>query len=252
MGTSQMWEPLTTTYVSTQVSDQIQNLIGTKRLKPGDRLPAERELAHLLHVSRASVREAFKSLQAQGVVDIRHGQGVFVAEPHAAASLRAALIQREIGVEELYAMREVLELPAVEWAAQRRDPDGMAELTEAFSALDACAYAEEIDFERMRMLDTAFHLSTVSAAGNQFLQQTTIVLHEILAAGMATTLRAPGRVEKSRVDHRLIYEAIIAGDAEEARRVAKEHIDAARETAMSRVASAEAAGIERETENPQP
>jgi len=235
-----MWEPLSTSYVSTQVSERIQGLIGTKRLKPGDRLPAERELAHLLHVSRPSVREAFKSLQAQGVVDIRHGQGVFVAEPQAAVSLRAALIRREIGVEELFAMREVLELPAVEWAAQRRDPDGLEEVRRAFTALDDYSHVDEIDFEHLRTLDTGFHLSIVSAAGNRFLQQTTIVLHEILAAGMATTLRAPGRVEKSRVDHRRIYRAIIAGDADAARRAAQAHIDGAREAARSRIAAADA------------
>lgn len=235
-----MWEPLSTNHVSTQVTDQIHHVIGKKRLKPGDRLPAERELAQILHVSRTSVREAFKSLQAQGVVDIRHGQGVFVAEPHAAVSLRAALVQREIGVEELFAMRAVLELPAVEWAAQRRDPDGLDEVTQTFTALDDYSRSDEIDFDHLRTLDTAFHLSIVSAAGNRFLQQTTIVLHEILASGMETTLRAPGRVEKSRIDHQKIYQAIVAGDTEEARRAAQTHIDGAREAAMSSISTEEA------------
>lgn len=234
-----MWEPLSTAYVSTQVTEQIQDLIGKKRLKPGDRLPAERELAHILHVSRPSVREAFKSLQAQGVVDVRHGQGVYVAEPHAAVSLRAAVIQREIGVEELFAMREVLELPAVQWAAQRRDPDGLEQVTQTFTALDEYSRSGEIDVDHLRTLDTAFHLSIVSAAGNQFLQQTTIVLHEILASGMETTLRAPGRVEKSRLDHQMIYQAIIAGDADAARRAAQTHIDGAREAARSSISDAE-------------
>jgi len=237
-----MWKPLGAGSVSNRVAQQIQDLIKTKRLKPHDQLPPERELALLLGVSRPSVREAFKSLQAQAIVDVRHGHGVFVSEPRAAASLKAALIQREIGIEELFAMREVLELPAAQWAAQRQDRAGIEAITAAFTELDDYSRSGDIDYEKLRALDVAFHVSIVDAAGNAFLQQTTVVLHDILAGGMETTLKAPGRLEKSRIDHQRIHDAIVAGDEVAARQAALVHIEGARAAARAAIAQQRAAG----------
>ena len=96
-----------------RVAGQVQHYIEGNGLKPGDRLPGERELCELLGVSRASVREALRSLEARGVVVVRHGKGVFVAAPDEGerAMERFARL-REVGLEELFAMREVLEVPA--------------------------------------------------------------------------------------------------------------------------------------------
>ncbi|MFD1716706.1 FadR/GntR family transcriptional regulator [Georgenia deserti] len=221
------WKSLGHENVSSRIVTQVRELVRTNQLSPGDRLPSERELAALLGVSRPSLREALKLLQAQGVLEIRHGHGVFVSEPRAAASLRAALIREDIGVDELFAMREVLELPAAAWAAERQNTEALAALEEAHAELDAYSYTEDLDYERLRELDAAFHLSIVAASGNRFLRQTTIILHEILAAGMQTTLRVPGRVEKSREDHRRILEAILAGDVAGAREAAQAHVRAA-------------------------
>jgi GntR family transcriptional repressor for pyruvate dehydrogenase complex len=77
-----MWEPIGHGgSLSDRIERQIIDLVGTEALTPGDRLPSERDLAALLGVSRPSVREAVKSLEAQGWVHVRHGQGVFVASP---------------------------------------------------------------------------------------------------------------------------------------------------------------------------
>jgi len=227
------WQSLGHENVSSRIAEQIRELVSSNQLAPGDRLPSERELAAILSVSRPSLREALKLLQAQGMLQIRHGHGVFVAEPQAAASLRAALMRAQIGVDELFAMREVLELPAAAWAAERHHEDELAAVRAAHEELDTYSRTDDLDFERLRELDAAFHLSIVAASGNRFLRQTTIILHEILASGMETTLRAPGRVEKSREDHRRILEAIVAGDAARARRAAKAHIRAAWKVALA-------------------
>lgn len=226
------WQSLGHESVSSRIAEQIRELVGSNQLAPGDRLPSERELAAILSVSRPSLREALKLLQAQGMLQIRHGHGVFVAEPQAAVSLRAALVRAQIGVDELFAMREVLELPAAAWAAERQHRDELAAVRAAHMELDDYSRTDDLDFERLRELDAAFHLSIVAASGNRFLRQTTIILHEILASGMETTLRAPGRVEKSREDHRRILEAILAGDAASARRAARAHIRAAWKVAL--------------------
>lgn len=230
-----LWEPLGQGRVSDRIAQQILVLIAEERLRPGDRLPAERELAGLLGVSRPSLREAVRSLQAQGHLEVRHGSGVFVAEPHTARELRAAVIQQQVTIDELFAMREVLELPAAAWAAQRGDPDSLDLVTRAYDTLVKAADEPRIDIEKLRALDTAFHLSIVEAAGNRFLQQTAGVLHDMLTAGMQTTLRVPGRLAASRREHQRILLALVDGDAEAARSAAREHIGNAHEAALSRL-----------------
>ena len=98
--------------------EQIERFVAGNGLAPGDRLPGERELCELLGVSRASVREALRSLETRGLVRVRHGKGVFVAAPdEGERALQRFSRLREVGLEELFAMREVLEVPAAGWAA---------------------------------------------------------------------------------------------------------------------------------------
>jgi len=92
-------------------------------------------------------------------------------------------------------MREVLEVRAARWAAQRREPS---------------------DIDELQLLDAAFHQSIVQAAGNQFLEQTQGVLAEILVQRMTTTLTVEGRLESSRIEHRAILDAIVEGDGRRA------------------------------------
>ena len=95
-----------------RVAEQIEQFVAGNELAPGDRLPGERELCDLLGVSRASVREALRSLETRGVVRVRHGKGVFVAAPdEGERAVQRFSRLREVGLEELFAMREVLEVP---------------------------------------------------------------------------------------------------------------------------------------------
>jgi len=226
------WHPIGQGSVMSRIRGEIMRYIEGTNLHPGDRLPSERELATALQVSRPSVREAVRTLESEGRLVVRHGQGVFVAEPAARRALQASLTQMDHNVAELYAMREVLEVPAARWAAGRADAVGLRRVTEAFEGLERAHRGETIDYDRLQELDAAFHLSIVRAAGNRFLEQTQGVLNDILRQGMITTLRFPGRVEKSRADHRRILNAIIAGDVDAAGRAARAHVRAAQAAAM--------------------
>lgn len=232
---TQLWEPMRPQgSLSSRIAARIDELIAVDQLEPGDRLPPERELASLLGVSRPSVREAVRTLAAQGRLSIRHGQGVFIEEPATTSRLRDSLLVREHDVDELYAMREVLEVPAARWAAQNSATGDVTRLDAAYELLTA-AVSSGAAWEELQRLDAAFHESVVRVAGNKFLMRTLGVLNEIMAAGMETTLSIPGRLQKSEKDHQEIFTAIKAGDPRRAERAARTHIRAVHRAAKKRV-----------------
>lgn len=232
-----LWSPMKETGSLTErIVTRIEQLISRGHLEVGQRLPAEREMARLLGVSRPALREAVKTLEAHGQLVVRHGQGVFVGkgEPE---SVRSRLANLEINLAELFAMRQVLEGPAAAWAAASGTPEEIAGLEGALLQAEDEACQPPIDFDRLGHLDARFHLLIVEMAKNRFLHQTLGVLQEMLDAGMETTLTLPGRLERSREDHRLLFEAIRDHDPEAARAAAASHILGAREAAFARVRS---------------
>lgn len=228
------WEPVRPkASLSERIAAQIDHFIDGARLRAGDRLPPERDLAVRLGVSRPSLREALKTLEAQGRVQVRHGQGVFISEP--SSHFHAALAARDIGLRELFAMREVLEVPAAGWAAEAAHPEDLPTLLALLDQLDVAAVALPPDYQLLRKLDRAFHLQVAAMARNRFLARTMEVLQEMLGASMATTLSIPGRLARSRRDHRRIARAIAAGDAAAARNAMRRHIRDAQTAAFARV-----------------
>lgn len=216
------------------IAAEIERLIEAEHLRPGDRLPPERQLAGLLHVSRSSLREAIKMLEARGRVEVRHGRGITIHDPEP-DRLAWAYLQRGVGLRELFAMREVLEVPAAGWAARSAGDTGHKAITLAWEEVDRASRRTPLDWRELQRLDQAYHLAIASAAGNRFLSRTLEVLQEMLASGMETTLRIPGRLERSREDHRRINGAILARDSREARTAMRSHIRGARAAAMHRL-----------------
>lgn len=231
-----LWSPMKESGSLTErIVARIEQLISLEHLEVGQRLPSEREMARLLGVSRPALREAVKTLEAHGQLVVRHGQGVFVGsgEPE---SVRSRLANLEISLAELFAMRQVLEVPAAAWAAAAGTPDEIDGLERALQAEEE-ARREPIDFDQLGHLDAGFHLLIVEMAKNRFLLQTLGVLQDMLDAGMETTLTLPGRLERSREDHRRLFDAIRNHDPEAARAAAASHIFGAREAAFARIRS---------------
>lgn len=227
------WRPLREHgALSTRIAAEIERVIEERHLQPGDRLPAERDLAQLLGVSRPSVREAVRSLEARGRLQVRHGLGVSILPPKAVHGLG----EESVGLQELFAMREVLEVPAAGWAAARARPGDVASLKVLLEDLDRVGQAShhQPDWDRLRRLDISFHLGIATLAGNRFLRQVMGVLHDMLAEGMETTLSIPGRLAQSRIEHRRILDAIAAGDRAGARAAMRRHIRNAQAAGLDR------------------
>jgi GntR family transcriptional repressor for pyruvate dehydrogenase complex len=205
--------------------DHIEN----RGLKGGDRLKPERELAKILGISRPSLREAIQILQVQGRLIVKHGIGIFVLDQADGVRLRESLRAAQHRIEELFQMREILEAPAVEWAAERRSDEQLAEMKLAAQALNEAIAKRPVDFENLRRLDMDFHLTIVRSAQNQFLNQTLGTLQEIMFHSMDNTLKLPGRVDSSEHEHGMILEAIEKRDPITARLMIIQHIHNARD-----------------------
>ena len=216
-----------------RIATQLMDLIELKKLSPGDKLPPERQLADLLAVSRPSLREALHILQAQGLVQIKHGQGTYVQEPIVAQELRASMLSTTHGLNELFDAREVLEVPASKWAAEKATKEDIRLLRTTLNQIDTVTASHPIDFDQLQLLDAKFHLTIVGVAGNRFINQTLNVLQDVMRMSMETTLRLPGRSEISRSEHSEILMAIENGDGELASKLTLKHINGARRTALA-------------------
>lgn len=229
------WQPVGGGTLNSRIRLEILRYMSAHRLAPGDRLPSERELAAILRVSRPSLREAVRTLQAEAWLVVKHGQGVFVQEPATQRTLRESLDRLDHNLTELFAMREVLEVPAAQWAAQNTDQIALEAVQAAFDALDEALAEEPRDYDRLQELDAQFHLRIVQAAGNRLLEQTQGVLNDLMRTGMQTTLAIEGRVEQSRREHQRILDALVKGDSAAAGKAARNHVKSARRAANRRL-----------------
>lgn len=199
--------------------------IRTGVLREGERLPAERELARRLGVGRASVREAIAALQVQGVVETRPGAGSFVV-PDARERLREEPEVHDASPSAVLEARAAIEPPVARLAAACAGRDAVAE--ELLDAMDA-----EPDGAAWNRADRDFHRRLAAMTGNPVLLSVADGIAALMDQPLWQRLRdesvaAPGRMALHAAEHRLIYEAIVDGDADAAAFYATQHIERVR------------------------
>ena len=137
------------------------------------------------------------------------------------------------GLNELFDAREVLEVPASKWAAEKATKEDIRLLRATLNQIDTVTATEPIDYDQLQSLDAKFHLTIVGIAGNRFINQTLNVLQDVMKMSMETTLRLPGRSDISRSEHNEILTAIEDGNGELASKLTLQHITGARATALA-------------------
>lgn len=215
---------------------QVEELLTSGRLRPGDRLPPERGLAEQLGVSRPSVREALKVLEALGVVETTGGQGrdsgaVVVARPGIAigAAMRIHVATEGLPIADLVETRALLESAAMRRLGRRvaAGPDGAGLLAPA-EALLVEMKAPDLSPERFHHLDTAFHLALAEAAGNVVVHVVMASLREAIEGYVLDAVpRLPDWRTTSaglRRQHAAILTALRRGDGDTAATVVDRHI----------------------------
>jgi GntR family transcriptional regulator, transcriptional repressor for pyruvate dehydrogenase complex len=208
-----------------QVVSHVRNLIERGSLKPGDRLPAERDLATQIGVSRPTIRAGLRTLAAMGVVRSKHGSGTYIPDgPPAldtdALSFLAAL--HGFTREEMYEARRILEVGAAGLAAERATAEQVATLAEEVASL----FASMQDPRGFLVHDINFHRAVAAASGNPIVAS----LVEMVSAlyyerRRETAARASDRDLRDAAEmHRRIYQAIRARDADTARHAMHDHL----------------------------
>jgi GntR family transcriptional repressor for pyruvate dehydrogenase complex len=207
----------------------VRQLIDRGALGPGARLPAERDLARQVGVSRPTVRAGLRTLAALGVVRSRRGSGTYIPEGPPtlgaeALSFLAAL--HKFTVDDVYEARRILEVGATGLAAERATLEQLATLADEVASL----FASLNDRQVFLVHDINFHRGVAAASGNPIVAS----LVEMVAAlfyeqRRVTAERAVDRNLRDAADaHRHIYQAIRARDPDRARRLMNEHLVRAR------------------------
>ncbi len=215
-----------------EVAKQIERLILTK-LKPGDKLPSERELADMLRVSRGSIRDAIRGLELMGLVEPRQGTGTIVREVSADSLVNPfanALKRRKELVSELLDFRKMLEPPLAARAATHASPEELSEMEEILRRQE----------EKQRQGDAAvaedaeFHYSVALASDNSVVLKVIDILMDLLRDTRARSLQVEGRPQKSLSGHRRRLAAIKRHDGEAAKAAMRRHLEDVEEIVLNK------------------
>jgi len=214
--------------LAAMVADDLLNRIVTGEFAPDSTLPGELELSAQHDVSRMTVREAMKTLQAQHVVRVERGRGTFVNPLRRWTSLEAVLRAASAGENvdtasiQLIELRRMLETGAAELAATRITPDDV-DVLRAHLAEMRHAHAEN-DVDRFVAADLAFHDVILRASGNVFVAVLFEPLTRVLAARRRETSAVVAIQAHAIDEHMRVLKAVASGDPEQARLAMDHHM----------------------------
>jgi len=211
-----------------QIAEQLRSHIVDGEFTAGSRLPAERDLAKQLGVSRPSVREALIALEVEGWVEVRTGSGVYVlARPGQAAAPATQVPATEWGPLELLRARRVVEGEIAALAAR----EGKRKQVDSIRAAIDSMHKDADHGVQPRNGDRAFHTAVAQAAGNVVLSETVQTFWDArrgpLFEKLGDHFETVPSWRKAIAEHELVYDAILARDADAARAAMQQHLDRA-------------------------
>ncbi len=203
---------------------KIKAMIRSGELRPGDRLPPEKELSEALGLSRSSLREAVKALEVIRVLDVRRGDGTYVTSLDPRLLLEAMSfvvdLHDDSSVLELFAVRRILEPAAVALAAARIPDEAIRDLRERIAAV-----GDGSSVEGLVEHDLDFHRAIVAQAGNGYLSSLIDSLSgHTVRARIWRGLTQENSVNRTLAEHRAIVDALERRDTELAQALTTVHI----------------------------
>ncbi|MDH6679876.1 DNA-binding FadR family transcriptional regulator [Rhodococcus sp. LBL1] len=194
-----------------QLEELFRRRIEAGEWKVGQRLPSEADLAAEVGVGRSSVREAVKLLARDGLLDVRHGVGTFVATPAAEPALETLL--RRSRVLEVLEVRRALEVEAARLAADRARPEDLAEIRRQLADRHDRHDQHGVDAEAFVTADLDFHRSVVAMAGNSVLTALFDSVRPVLHAALVDMVENEPQVPDTGHAHDDLVDALEAGDS---------------------------------------
>ncbi|WNQ12050.1 GntR family transcriptional regulator [Paenibacillus aurantius] len=204
------------------VGQNLKQMILQNGMAPGEKLPAERDLSLSLGVSRAILREALRSLESFGIVEIKHGEGTFVAANFLNPLLEQlpfVMRMKDRSAMEMHELRYVLEAGALSLNLQP-SPDTWAKLEAMAERLSDPA----LEPEKRAALDAEFHRTLIGSLGNR----TLLYLAEPFLKLQEEALLSEEEVRRSSEEHRQYLDAIREGETDRAAAILRRHLQAGR------------------------
>ena len=219
-----MFKPVKKTRVYEEIVSKIKNMISQGKLKSGDQLPAERELSEVFKVSRSSVREALRTLESQGYLESRQGDGTYIARQPVETlvqPLASEILTKKDALAELFEMRRIIEPQLAYLAAERASPEEIIEMEKILSVQEEQISKGESGTD----FDKTFHYTLAKATKNHVLIRVMDSVMDALTESRDQYLQVEGRPEKSLVRHRELLRVIKEGDKELAADIMREHLE---------------------------
>jgi DNA-binding FadR family transcriptional regulator len=208
-----------------EIVNEFLEMIKSGELKPGDKLPSERELTEQMQVSRTSLREALRALSVMNIIDIRQGQGTFVTtlKPDLLVEhLEFVFSLEDSTFLQLFEVRKIVEVACAELAAIRIRDDEIPVLQALLDLSVKCV----ADRNKFREADIELHRKIAEIARNPILNRFVRSVEKLSMESRDRTGKIPGVREQAAKDHVSIVNAIINRDPELARKAMFTHLDA--------------------------
>src|SRR5438876_10000555 len=221
-----MFQRVRVSRVSEEVVRQVQEAIFSGTLGPGDRLPPERELAEQFGLSRMSVRDALRTLESNGLVEIKVGStgGAFIREPNFdpfRETLSSMLRSKKANILELVETRKIVETAIAGLAAQRATKEDLREMREA---VEAARQALKSGDPNYGPYSVRFHAALARGAKNHVLSLTVRSFRAFFSNVLERLLPTHDMAERAIADHWELYKAVESRDAVRARELMSQHL----------------------------
>ncbi|TWE24095.1 FadR/GntR family transcriptional regulator [Prauserella muralis] len=203
-----------------QVIERLREYVADAGLRAGDKLPAERELAQRLGVSRASIKQAIVVLEVQGLIEARHGGGTYLVRDTLEIEPVERLVERRRRLPDVLEAREALETKLAELAAERRTREDLDALEAALDYMREEVGAGGHGVEG----DRRFHAAVTAAAHSSLLAEFMRSIADQVTESRTESLRQPGRPSRSLSQHTAIFDAICQGDPKKAAAAMRRHL----------------------------
>ncbi|MBS4179359.1 FadR/GntR family transcriptional regulator [Lederbergia citrea] len=212
-----------------KVAEAIHDMIRSGQLKPGDKLDSVEQMAENFQVGRSAIREALSALRAMGLVEMKQGEGTYIkgfSSDQIAFPLSTAILMNKDDVENLLEVRKIIETGTVASASKKRTAENLKAMEAALEEMKKANGNEELG----EKADFDFHIAIAEASQNQLLVSLLNHVSGLMQETMKETRRlwlysGQTTTEKLYEEHKEIYDAIIRGDGNSARKAMLEHLE---------------------------